>query len=165
MQAILVDTKVACLEVMGTRKNTACSLFFLAPVTSKRLLGSLHRWPQAFLIFLTAAVKCHIVMQNNSKEMYKKSVLHMQIFVVLRIKSRSVMSGYHGSKISGSQQSFLTGHLHCQRWKLSMGYRFVPECNHAQESHTCQRFCCFLSYLQDHGLLRSRNHGNQGNVM
>ena len=79
MQAMLVDTKVACLEVMGTRKNTACSLFFLAPVTSKRLLGSLHWWPQAFLIFLTAAVKCHIVMQNNSKEMYKKSVLHMQI--------------------------------------------------------------------------------------
>ena len=80
MQAMLVDTKVACLEVMGTRKNMACSsLFFLAPVTSKRLLGSLHWWPQAFLIFLTAAVKCHIVMQNNSKEMYKKSVLHMQI--------------------------------------------------------------------------------------
>ena len=24
-----------------------------------------------------------------------------------------------------------------------MGYRFVPECNHAQESHTCQFFRCF----------------------
>ena len=25
-----------------------------------------------------------------------------------------------------------------------MGYRFVPECNHAQESHTCQFFLFFF---------------------
>ena len=35
------------------------------------------------------------------------------------------------------------GHLHAEWWKNSMGYRFVPECNHAQESHTCQFFRCF----------------------
>ena len=36
--------------------------------------------------------------------------------------------------------------------------RFVPECSHAQESHTCEFFLIFfLSYLHDHGSLRSRN--------
>ena len=38
-----------------------------------------------------------------------------------------------------------------------MGYRFVPGCIHAQQSHTCEFFRFFLPYLQDHGLLRSRN--------
>ena len=34
----------------------------------------------------------------------------------------------------------------------------VPECNHAEKSHTCQFFRCFcLPYLQDHGLLGSTN--------
>ena len=28
-----------------------------------------------------------------------------------------------------------------------MGYRFAPECNHAQESHTCQFFLFFLSAI------------------
>ena len=76
-------------------------------------------------------------------------------------------SGYHCSKISGLQQSFLTETAICfvERWKKSMGCRFVPECDHAQESQTCQRFRYFLSYLQDHDLLRPRNHGNQGNVI
>ena len=37
----------------------------------------------------------------------------------------------------GSQQFFLTetAIFIFERWKKSMGYRFVPECNHAQESH------------------------------
>ena len=76
-------------------------------------------------------------------------------------------SGYHCSKISGLQQAFLTETVICfvERWKKSMGCRFVPECDHAQESQTCQPFRYFLSYLQDHGLLRPRNHGNQGNVI
>ena len=69
-------------------------------------------------------------------------------------------SHYHGSKVSGSQQSFLTETAIriVERWKKSMGYRFVPECNHGQEqSRTCQFFrFFFLPYLQDHGSLSSR---------
>ena len=44
-------------------------------------------------------------------------------------------SGYHCSKISRSKQSFLTETAIwiVERWKKSLGYRFVPECNHAQE--------------------------------
>ena len=41
-----------------------------------------------------------------------------------------------------------------------MGCRFVPECNTARESHECHFFLVllsFLPYLQEHGLLRSRN--------
>ena len=61
--------------------------------------------------FLTAAIVCHVVVQNNGKEMYKnkKEVLHVQI--------------YHGSKISGSQ-FFLTGHLHCQTMGKEYGLPF-----------------------------------------
>ena len=55
------------------------------------------------------------------------------------------MSGYHGSKLSGSQQSFLTETAICivEQWKKStcMSHRFVPECNRAQESHKCYVFC------------------------
>ena len=43
-----------------------------------------------------------------------------------------------------------------------MGYCFVSECNQAQECHTCQFFHFFLPYyLQDHGLLRSRNFASK----
>ena len=68
----------------------------------------------------------------------------------------SERSRYHGSKISGSQQSFLTETATCivERWKKSMGYRPVSKCNHAQESHTVMSLF-FLPYLQDHCLLRS----------
>ena len=64
-------------------------------------------------------------------------------------------SGYHDSKFSGSQQSFLTETAICivERWRKSMGYRFVLAFNHAQESYACQPFCYFLSYLQDHGFV------------
>ena len=83
------------------------------------------------------------------------------------MERRRVTSGYHCTKISGSQQSFLTETVICivERWKKSMGYCFVPECDHVQESQTCQPFRCFLSYLHDHGLLRPRNRGNQGNMI
>ena len=51
-------------------------------------------------------------------------------------------SRYHGSKISESQQSFLTETAICivKRWIKSTGYSFI-----------------FMSYLQNHGLLRARN--------
>ena len=47
------------------------------------------------------------------------------------------MTSCYGSTISGSQQSFFTETATCivERGKKSVGYRFVPECNHAQESH------------------------------
>ena len=60
-------------------------------------------------------------------------------------------SSYHGSKISGSQRTFLTETAR----KKSIGNRFLPECNHAEESYTGRFF--FLPYLQDHGLLSFEN--------
>lgn len=59
---------------------------------------------------------------------------------------------------SGSQQPFFVKMTICsvERWKNSMGYRFVPEWNHALKSHTCHSSSFFLTYLQDHDLLRSR---------
>ena len=71
------------------------------------------------------------------------------------------MSCYYGSKISGSQQPFLTETVICivARCEKNMDYCFVPERNHAKESHESQFFSFFFCppYLQDHGLLRSRN--------
>ena len=62
--------------------------------------------------------------------------------------------------MSGSQQSLLREAAICivERWKKSicMGYRFVPKCNYADESHKCPFFALNLPYLQDHGFLRSR---------
>ena len=51
-------------------------------------------------------------------------------------------SRYHGSKISESQQSFLTETAICivKRWIKSTGYSFI-----------------FMPYLQNHGSLRARN--------
>ena len=62
---------------------------------------------------------------------------------------RSVTSGYHGSKISGLHQSFLTETVICivKRWKKRMGYRLVPECNYAQKSHTSFFFSFFFSVV------------------
>ena len=56
---------------------------------------------------------------------------------------RSAMSGYLGSKITESQQSFVKEMaicINCKQQKENMGFCFVPECNHAQEPHTCQFF-------------------------
>ena len=63
------------------------------------------------------------------------------------IERRSVTSRYHGSKICGSQQSFFTEKVVCidERWKKNTAnYRFVPEWNHAQESHTCHFFLFYF---------------------
>ena len=58
----------------------------------------------------------------------------------------------------GSQQFFLTEAAISifERWKKSMGYRFVSECNHAQKSQL-SIFSFSLPCLQDHSLLRSSN--------
>ena len=69
------------------------------------------------------------------------------------IERRSVTLCDHGSKISRSQQSFLTEMAIgiVERWKKSMGSRLR---NHAQESHTSLFFLFFsLPYLQDHATM------------
>ena len=62
-----------------------------------------------------------------------------------RLNKRSVTSGYHGGKISGSQQSFFDrdGHLDCRMKEESMGYWFLPECKfmHRKVIHVIL-FCC-----------------------
>ena len=52
------------------------------------------------------------------------------------IGRRGVTPCYRSSKISVSQQSFLTEMAICivERWKKGLGYHFVPGCNHEQES-------------------------------
>ena len=75
---------------------------------------------------------------------------------------RRVTSGYHGSKMSGSQESLLRETAICIDCRtveksISMGYRFVPKCNYAEKSHTCPFFALNLPYLQDHKFLRSRH--------
>ena len=61
------------------------------------------------------------------------------------IKRRRVTSHFYRSKISGSQYSFLTEMAICivERRKKSMGYRFLLECNRAQESHNVNSFVFF----------------------
>ena len=65
----------------------------------------------------------------------RQELTYMQV-----IARRGVTSCYHSSKILESQQSLLTDMAIClaicivERWKKSMGYHFVPGCNHAQES-------------------------------
>ena len=76
------------------------------------------------------------------------------------LERRNVTSCYPGCKISVSQQSILVETAICivEWWKKSMGYPFVPECNRAVDRKSCMSiFFFFLSYFQDHGLLRSRN--------
>ena len=78
------------------------------------------------------------------------------------IERKSKTSRYHGGKISESQQSFLSETVICivERWKRSMDYRFVLECNlimHRKVIHVNFFRFFFLPHLQYHGLLRSRN--------
>ena len=60
-----------------------------------------------------------------------------------KAERRSVTSCYHGSKISGPQQSFLTKTAICRLsnggWKAWATISF-RECNHVRESHTCRLF-------------------------
>ena len=69
-----------------------------------------------------------------------------------RIERRSTMSCYYGSEIFGSQRLFALSHDARKTWTTAL------LCNHAKESHESQFFRFFCPpYLQDHGLLRSRN--------
>ena len=74
------------------------------------------------------------------------------------MRGHVTLGSTEGSKIAGSQQTFLTETAICivERWKKSMGYRLVSKCNHAQESQTVMSVF-FVPYLQDHCLLRSGN--------
>ena len=127
-----------CPVPYGT-KNACAPLFFL-PLSSKfhsliwliNVLGAFSSLPTTIIY----------------EEMLKFS-----------IERRSVTSRLHSGKLSGTQKSFLTEMAICivERWKKSMGYCFVPECNHVRESHASQFFRFFLQYFQDRGLLRSRN--------
>lgn len=64
---------------------------------------------------------------------------------------RSVTLRYLSSKISGSQQFFMAEMTNCnvERKKKRVGYRFVPESNHPQASHTSPFFvvCFFIAII------------------
>ena len=59
------------------------------------------------------------------------------------------MSCYHGSKVSGSEQSSLTETAICivERCKRSMDYCFVPDCNHERKVMNLNFFVFFLSAI------------------
>ena len=82
---------------------------------------------------------------NCSSLLYKWIAEFLLLGTVAKIERKSVTSWYHGNKISGSQPSFLTetAIFIVERWKKRMDYRFHPECNQAQESHTHQLFFFF----------------------
>lgn len=77
-----------------------------------------------------------------------------------------MMSHYHSRKISGTQQSFLTEMAigNVERWKKSMGYYFVSECNHALESHTRQFFLFFSVILARPKFVEIQKICHYGNV-
>ena len=83
-----------------------------------------------------------------------------------QVERWSVTSGYHGSKMSGSQSSFLTETAICivERWKKSMGYCFVPKGNHAQESHACQFFSFFSAIFAGPRFVKIKIFCYHGNV-
>ena len=71
----------------------------------------------------------------------------------------SMTSCYHGSKISGSQQSFLIETASCidEQLKKSIVYRlFLIAIMRRKVIHVNFFVCFFLPNLQDHSLLRSR---------
>ena len=85
--------------------------------------------------------------------MYKKAWCTCKVYVLLILNLLLFCrSRCRRRRRCLSSLIFLDRDVKC--WKKSMGFRFVPECNHAQESHTC---IFFLPYLRDRGLLRSRN--------
>ena len=104
------------------------------------------------------------------RSMYKRKVYHvrneisyglrlMQTYIWSTYLERSLTSRYQGSRSYGTRQFLLIkmAIYIVKRWKKSIGC-FVPDFNHAQESHTCQCFrFFFLPYLRDHDVLRSRN--------
>ena len=85
--------------------------------------------------------------------MYKKAWCTCKVYVLLILNLLLFCrSRCRRRRRCLSSLIFLDRDVKC--WKKSMGFRFVPECNHVQESHAC---IFFLPYLQDRGLLRSRN--------
>ena len=66
-----------------------------------------------------------------------------------RIERRSTMSCHHGSKISGSEQSFLTETAICivERCKISMDYCFVFDCNHERKVMNLNFFVFFVRHI------------------
>ena len=59
------------------------------------------------------------------------------------------MSCHHGSKISGSEQSFLTETAICivERCKISMDYCFVFDCNHERKVMNLNFFVFFVRHI------------------
>ena len=57
---------------------------------------------------------------------------------------------------------FLDRHLHCCTMEKSMGYGFVPECNHAQEIHTSHVsfFVAFAIFAGPRFVEKFCYHGN-----
>ena len=107
-------------------------------------------WPVVNLFFFSILTGVVIKIESMRSFCVSYSGQSQQVLTVLWTnhnskQQRSVTSRYHGIKMSISQQPFLTetAIYIFERWKKSMGYRFVSECNHAQESHTCQFFRSF----------------------
>ena len=90
----------------------------------------------------------------------RQELTYMQV-----IARRGVTSCYHSSKILESQQSLLTDMAIClaicivERWKKSVGYHLFLGAIMHRKVLSIFSFSLFslLQYLQEHGLLRSRN--------
>ena len=132
--------------------------YILLELNSKRLYQSSGKEKQSRCLVFTSSTKreirhFHVVVVQRRQRNVQKSVMHVQslcfayLHLLLFCRSRC----RHRRRCLSSLM-FLDRDVKC--WKKSMGFRFVPECNHAQESHTC---IFFLPYLQNRGLLRSRN--------
>ena len=88
--------------------------------------------------------RCLVFTSSTKREIrhfhVQKSVMHVQsccfayLNLLLFCRSRC-----RHRRCCLSSLIFLDRDVKC--WKKSMGFRFVPECNHAQESHACIFFC------------------------
>ena len=84
-----------------------------------------------------------------------KSVYWIRLIIIWRKERRNVTSRYYGCKISGSQQSLLTETSNDGR-KVWASVLFPSATMHRKVTQCIFSFF-FLPYLQDRGLLRSRN--------
>ena len=117
-------------------------LSFLSLVVSVLIFIQSFKSPKTDQYFYTIII---FIRYRTFCEVHRRNVTIMQLqFIATSEKvslfimaKRSVTSSYHGSKISGPRQCFSTEAAICifERWKKSMGYFFVPECNHAQENN------------------------------
>ena len=118
------------------RHKTKTGHFWVAPsISLKALLSAKQVIWNWFLILM------------QIKLIFTKDVSHFasfckREFLEVENREKNVTSRYHGSKISESQQSFLTETTICivKRWIKRTGYSFV-----------------FLPYLKSHGLFRARH--------